>query len=44
VKHGFPRASMMRFALTFMANLTDGKHGGKKDKLMHAMVSLAPGR
>ncbi len=44
VKHGFPRASMMRFALTFMANLTDGKSGGKKDKLMHAMVSLAPGR
>jgi menaquinone-9 beta-reductase len=44
VQHGFPRATLMRFALTFMANLTDGKHGGKKDKLMHAMVSLAPGR
>jgi geranylgeranyl reductase family protein len=44
VKHGFPRAAAMRFALTFMANLTDGKHGGKKDKLMHAMVSLAPER
>jgi menaquinone-9 beta-reductase len=44
VKHGFPRAAMMRFALTFMANLTDGRRGGKKDKLMHAMVSLAPRR
>jgi geranylgeranyl reductase family protein len=44
VKHGFPREPMMRFALTFMANLTDGTRGGKKDKLMHAMVSLAPGR
>jgi geranylgeranyl reductase family protein len=44
VKHGFPRAALMRFALTFMANLTDGKEGGKKDKLMHAMVSLAPER
>jgi menaquinone-9 beta-reductase len=44
VKYGFPRAAMMRFALTFMANLTDGKHGGRKDKLMHAMVSLAPER
>jgi menaquinone-9 beta-reductase len=44
VKHGFPRSALMRFALTFMANLTDGKDGGKKDKLMHAMVSLAPER
>jgi geranylgeranyl reductase family protein len=42
VRHGFPRAALMRFALTFMANLTDGKDGGTKDRLMHAMVSLAP--
>ena len=42
VRHGFPRAALMRFALTFMANLTDGKDGGRKDRLMHAMVSLAP--
>jgi hypothetical protein len=32
----------MRFALTFMANLTDGKEGRAQDKLMHAMLALAP--
>jgi len=42
VEHGFPRKTLMRFALTFMANLTDGRDGGARDKLMHAMVSLAP--
>jgi menaquinone-9 beta-reductase len=42
VRHGFPRTALMRFALTFMANLTDGKDGGAQDKLMHAMVALAP--
>jgi flavin-dependent dehydrogenase len=42
VKHGFPRAALMRFALTFMANLTDGRKGSAADRLMHAMVSLAP--
>jgi geranylgeranyl reductase family protein len=44
VQHGFPRASLMRFALTFMANLTDGKDGGTKDKVMRAMLALAPER
>jgi len=42
VRHGFPRTALMRFALTFMANLTDGRDGGTKDRLMHAMVSMAP--
>jgi geranylgeranyl reductase family protein len=42
VTHGFPRQALMRFALTFMANLTDGRKGSAKDKIMHAMVSLAP--
>jgi flavin-dependent dehydrogenase len=43
VEHGFPRQRLMRFALTFMANLTDGKNGSRKsDKVMHAMISLAP--
>lgn len=42
VKYGFPRRKAMEFALLFMANLTDGKGGSKKDKLMHALVSLAP--
>jgi hypothetical protein len=27
-----------------MANLTDGKDGSSKDKLMHTLVSLAPKR
>ena len=42
VKHGFPRRKAMEFALLFMANLTDGKTGSKKDKLMHALISMAP--
>jgi menaquinone-9 beta-reductase len=42
VRHGFPRKALMRFALTFMANLTDGRTGSAKDRVMHAMVSLAP--
>jgi geranylgeranyl reductase family protein len=44
VEHGFPRTTLMRFALTFMANLTDGKDGRAQDKLMHAMLALAPER
>jgi menaquinone-9 beta-reductase len=44
VKYGFPRQTLMRFALTFMANLTDGKDGSAKDRLMHAMVAMAPAR
>jgi hypothetical protein len=42
VKYGFPRRKAMEFALLFMANLTDGKRGGKKDRLMHALISMAP--
>jgi menaquinone-9 beta-reductase len=42
VEHGFPRQRAMRFALTMMANLTDGWRGGKGDKLMSAMLALAP--
>jgi menaquinone-9 beta-reductase len=44
VKYGFPRKRLMRFALRVMANLTDGKDGDLQDRLMHAMVSMAPGR
>jgi geranylgeranyl reductase family protein len=44
VEHGFPREKLMSFALLFMANLTDGKGGSTKDKLMHTLVSLAPKR
>src|SRR5206468_3186579 len=38
------RTNLMQFALTFMANLTDGKEGRAPDKLMHAMLALAPER
>jgi geranylgeranyl reductase family protein len=44
VKYGFPRKRLMSFALRVMANLTDGKDGDAQDKLMHALVSMAPGR
>jgi menaquinone-9 beta-reductase len=44
VEHGFPHQNAMRFALTMMANLTDGWRGGKRDKLMSAMLALAPER
>ena len=32
----------MRFAMRFMANLTDGPDGDAQDKLMYAMERLAP--
>jgi len=44
VKHGFPRQKLMRFLLLFMANLTDGKDGELRDRIMHAIVSMAPER
>lgn len=44
VKYGFPRQRLMSFALRVMANLTDGKDGDLEDRLMHALVSMAPGR
>jgi menaquinone-9 beta-reductase len=44
VKYGFPRKRLMSFALRVMANLTDGKDGDLEDRLMHALVSMAPGR
>jgi geranylgeranyl reductase family protein len=44
VKYGFPRTDAMRFALSLMANLSDGWDGGASDKLMSAMIALAPDR
>ena len=44
VQHGFPRQRLMGFALRLMANLTDGKDGDTQDRLMHALVRLAPER
>jgi menaquinone-9 beta-reductase len=41
-KYGLPRAWVMRFAMRFMANLTDGRAGDAQDKLMYALERLAP--
>jgi geranylgeranyl reductase family protein len=41
VRYGIPRKTLMRFALRFMANLTDGKDGVLEDKIMYALLSLA---
>jgi flavin-dependent dehydrogenase len=42
VSHGFPRRRLMEFALRMMANLTDGKNGDAQDRIMHALLGLAP--
>jgi len=44
VEHGFPRRRLMTFALRLMGNLTDGKHGDVEDRILHALVGLAPVR
>jgi hypothetical protein len=40
--YGLPQEWLMRFALRFMGNLTDGRDGDAQDRLMDAMVRLAP--
>jgi len=40
VRYGIPRRTLMRFALRFMANLTDGRDGVLEDKIMHGVLSL----
>ncbi|MBI2238015.1 MAG: geranylgeranyl reductase family protein [Actinobacteria bacterium] len=40
--YGLPREALMRFALRFMGNLTDGKKGDAQDKLMYALERIAP--
>lgn len=42
VRYGLPRIWLMRFALRFLANLTDGRGGDLEDRLMHLLVSMAP--
>jgi hypothetical protein len=32
----------MRFLFRLMANLTDGKDGGTSDRIIHAVLALAP--
>jgi geranylgeranyl reductase family protein len=44
VRYGIPRQRIMRFALRFLTSITDGRDGSGEDKLMHAIVSLAPER
>ncbi|HEV8622427.1 MAG TPA: geranylgeranyl reductase family protein [Actinomycetota bacterium] len=40
-EYGLPQEWLMRFALRFMGNLTDGREGDAQDRLMDAMVRLA---
>jgi flavin-dependent dehydrogenase len=42
VTYGIPRERLMRFVLRFLAFITDGRDGSREDRLMHAIVSLAP--
>lgn len=41
-QHVLPRERVMRFALRVLANLSDGRHGDWKDRLMYAVERLAP--
>jgi menaquinone-9 beta-reductase len=38
--YGLPRAWLMRFALRFMSNLTDGRDGDAQDKLIYAVERM----
>jgi menaquinone-9 beta-reductase len=44
VRYGVPRRRLMQFALRLLANLSDGSDGDVDDRIMHALVSLAPVR
>jgi menaquinone-9 beta-reductase len=44
VYHAFPRERLMRFALRMLANLTDGRDGDLDDRVMDALVRMAPSR
>ena len=41
-RYGLPREWLMRFAMRFMANLTDGAGGDGQDRLMDALLRMAP--
>jgi geranylgeranyl reductase family protein len=43
-RFGLPRERLMAFLLRLMANLTDGRDGNFEDKLMYAIVRMAPER
>jgi len=41
-KHGLHREWLMKFAMRLLANLTDGRDGDARDKLMYTLERLAP--
>jgi flavin-dependent dehydrogenase len=43
-RYGLPRRRFMAFLLRVMANLTDGRQGDVEDRIMHALVRMAPER
>ncbi|HVM11299.1 MAG TPA: geranylgeranyl reductase family protein [Actinomycetota bacterium] len=43
-RYGLPRRRLMAFLLRTMANLTDGRDGDLEDRVLHALVRLAPER
>ena len=42
VKYGFPRQTLMRFAIGVMANMAGGPGGGTGDKMMRALLRMVP--
>lgn len=42
VRHGMPHPTMMRFMLKLMAHLTDPRGGDAMDRVINAMVRVAP--
>lgn len=41
-KHGIPHPTLMRFVFKLMANLTDPRDGDAMDRIINAMVRVAP--
>lgn len=41
-KYGLPNERLMRFAFRLLANLTEPRDGGAADKIVNAMVRMAP--
>jgi len=42
VRHGMPHPTLMRFVFKLLANLTDPRGGDAMDRIINAMVRLAP--
>lgn len=42
VRHGMPHPTVMRFVLKLMANLTDPRGGDAMDRIINALVRVAP--